>query len=90
MSRAPLLEALRTLARYQTHPGYVWAMVADDGELVCTPCVRANYRKIFRDTRDNTHSGWCCMGIIGSDSHESETDECCAHCGKVMFEAVTP
>lgn len=80
------LESLRILARYETHSGYVWAMVADDGELICTPCVRANYRQVFRDTRDGQRSGWRCEGITHSGEHEGPA-ESCAHCGKEIFES---
>ena len=80
------LEALRNLARGRVHGGYRWAMVADDGELVCETCVRANYRQIFRDTRDNARSGWACAGIIHSGEHEGAA-EYCAHCSREIFEA---
>lgn len=79
------LGQLRALARYATHGGYVWAMVADDGELICVPCVRDNYRQIFRDTRDGARSGWRYEGITHSGEHEGPA-ESCAHCGKVIFE----
>lgn len=82
------LESLRILARGQVHGGYRWAMVADDGELVCETCVRDNYRQIFRDTRDGARSGWRCEGITHSGESESETPEHCAHCCKVIFEGV--
>lgn len=44
------VQALRALVRYQTHGGYRWAAVMSDGELLCVPCTRENYRQIFRAT----------------------------------------
>lgn len=78
------LEALRILARGHVHGGYRWAMVADDGELICETCVRANYRQIFRDTRDGARSGWRCVGITHSGEHEGPA-ELCAHCCREIF-----
>lgn len=79
------LDALRALARYQTHGGYTWAMVADDSELLCVLCVRENYRQIYRATKKRDKSGWQCIGI--THSGESETLESCAHCGKTLWDS---
>lgn len=75
---------LRALARYKTHGGYVWAAVMNDGALVCTPCVRANYRQIFRSTRDQLRDGWCCEAI--THSGEWDESEWCAHCNAQLSE----
>lgn len=79
------LNALRALCRYQTHGGYVWAAVMDDGDLVCVKCTRENYRQIFRETLapDMPH-GWTVVGL--ANSGEFESTEHCAHCGKVIWE----
>ena len=77
------LRGLRALARYQTHGGYVWAAVMDDGELLCTRCVRENYRQVYRDTRARTRTGWCCEGI--THSGEWETAENCCHCNREIW-----
>lgn len=82
--RRRAMDYLRNLARYRTHGGYEWAAVMEDGELVCTPCVRENYRQIFRATRDGERSGWRCIGI--THSGDSEQTETCAHCGRVIWE----
>ena len=81
------LDQLRSLARYKTHGGYVWAAVMNDGELLCTPCTRENYRQVFRDTRDNARTDWECVGI--THSGESESTEYCAHCNRVIWEHET-
>ncbi len=74
---------LRALARYQTHGGYVWAAIMEDGELVCTPCVRLEYRQIARATKTRAGTGWQCIGI--THSGESETTEHCAHCNRELW-----
>lgn len=82
------LEQLRALARYQTHGGYTWGAVMADGELLCTPCVRANYRLVFGTTKGGYHDsydeGWECIGI--ANSGDSEETEHCAQCSKVIWE----
>lgn len=74
------IQQLRALARYQTHGGYVWAAVMDDGELLCVPCVRENYRQIFQATRDRARDGWQCVGVANSGESEH-----CAHCNKEIW-----
>jgi hypothetical protein len=83
-ARRRAMNELRNLARYRTHGGYVWAAVMEDCALVCTPCVRENYRQILRATRDGARDGWRCVGI--THSGESDQAETCAHCGRVIWE----
>jgi hypothetical protein len=78
------LEQLRILCRYETHGGYIWAAVMSDGDLMCTTCVRANYRQIFRATRDGSKDGWSLMGLTYSG--ESDDSEVCAHCSEIVWE----
>lgn len=79
------VNVLRALCRYETHGGYVWAAVMDDSELVCVPCLRANYRLVYRETvsADMPH-GWTVQGF--ANSGESESTEMCAHCGRIIWE----
>ena len=86
------LEQLRAFARYKTHAGYKWAAVMADGELMCEPCVRSEYRQVFRATRGDAgaNADFQVIGLTHSSEQENETAECCAHCGKVIFEAVEP
>jgi hypothetical protein len=79
------MQQVRALARYQTHGGYAWAAVMGDGELLCTPCVRDNYRQIVRDTKGKHGSGWRCIGL--ANSGESETTESCCHCERELWAA---
>jgi hypothetical protein len=78
------LETLRALCRYETHGGYVWAGVMSDGELLCVSCLRAEYRQVFRATRDNDESDFALVGY--ANSGESEETEYCAHCNAPVWE----
>lgn len=79
------LEQLRALARGKVHGGYRWAMICDDGDLICESCVRTEYRQIYQASRDSgTANGWRCVGIMNSG--ESETTESCANCNAVIWE----
>ena len=78
------LESLRALCRYETHGGYVWAAIMYDGELMCVPCLRRNYRRIFRDTRTRQSSDWALIGY--ANSGEAEATEWCANCNSVIWE----
>jgi hypothetical protein len=55
-----------------------------DGETMCTRCVRANYRQIFRATRDSAREGWAVEGL--AHSGESEQTEYCCHCNGKLWE----
>ena len=79
------LNQLRVFARYQTHAGYTWAAVCADGELLCERCVLANYREVYRATKD--HHGDTQWQVIGlTYSGESETEERCSNCNKVLWD----
>jgi len=82
------LQALRALARYQTHAGYRWAAVMRDGELVCERCAadRSTYRLMYRATKTRDGSDWECVGI--TNSGESDDGATCAHCNRVIWEPV--
>lgn len=80
----PELHTLRSLVRYQTHGGYMWAAVMSDGAVLCVPCIRDNYRQIFRATRDRLRDGWALEGYVYSGESD---DEChCDNCGKLTWE----
>ena len=86
---AEIVDALRALCRYETHGGYVWAGVMQDGELMCVPCLRANYRQVFRATRDpRDQSGFALRGY--TNSGESSQTEHCAHCNEAVWEHDEP
>ena len=78
------LEALRALCRYETYAGYVWAGVMTDGDFLCVPCLRANYRQVFRATRDKARDGWALAGYTNSGEWDISEAEYCAHCSKVL------
>ena len=75
------VETLRALCRYETHGGYKWYGVTDDSALLCVPCMRDNYRQVFRATSDPAdHSGGAIRGY--TNSGEIESPDFCAHCNK--------
>lgn len=78
------LESVRALARYKFHGGYTWAAVADDGALICTPCIRENYRQVYRATKTRDRSGWECVGV--ANSGEDDDSARCAHCDRQLWE----
>jgi len=78
------LELLRAFARYKTHAGYFWAAVMADGELMCERCVRENYRQCYRETRDESQSGWACIGL--TNCGETEDPASCVHCNRTLWE----
>ena len=82
------IESLRALARYKMHGGYTWAAVMADGALLCTRCVRENYRAVYDETKRTdgaANTEWRCVGV--TNSGDSEETEQCAHCGRVLWEA---
>lgn len=80
------LEALRALCRYEMHGGYVWAGVMSDGELMCVPCLRAEYRQVFRATRAQDDTGFALVAYAdsGSDDNEADSPICC-NCNKEIW-----
>jgi hypothetical protein len=84
------VESLRALCRYETHGGYAWAGIMGDAELLCVPCLRANYRQVFRATKADASAGYGTdWQLIGYENiGESEETEYCAHCNKPIWEAL--
>lgn len=84
----PALEQLRALARGKVHGGYRWMAVMADEECICEACVTKEYKLIYRATRYPTtapdNAQWQCIGI--TNSGEAESNENCAHCGRLYFE----
>ena len=81
------LALLGVLARYQTHPGYAWAAVMRDGELICERCASepGNYRIMRSATaHPGTDPQWEVIGL--THSGEAEESAQCAHCLRVMWE----
>ena len=61
--------------------GYSKLVYMDDGEPLCPPCARENYRAIVYDVLYKTRFGWTPIGV---DVHWEGPDEVCAHCGKTL------
>jgi hypothetical protein len=83
------LDQLRNLARGKVHAGYRWGAIMADGGFVCEPCVRKEYKVIWRATRYTKFPDrqWQCVGVVNSG--DAEADETCDHCGKLHFEVST-
>lgn len=78
------LRLLKSFAGYETHAGYTWALVMYDGALMCERCALANYRQIYRATRDAVSmDDWRAIGL--TNSGESEEMETCVQCNKTLW-----
>ena len=75
-------------ARYVArHPfawpgGYEVIACTADGALLCSSCVRENWREIVDDTKYGYRTGWTVEGIVTSDWLENH--ETCAHCNRSL------
>jgi hypothetical protein len=58
--------------------GYPTYILADDSEVICSECTRANYRQIRESTRDNARDGWTAVAV--SCTQDDEHDTYCANC----------
>ena len=78
---------VRALARGRAHSGYTWAAVCADGKLLCTKCIRGNYRLILRATAIESlfREDWRVIGV--TNSGESESTETCVNCRESLWES---
>jgi hypothetical protein len=72
--------------RYAWPGGYELFVVTTDGGLICSGCVREEYRNILDSTKKGIRDGWCVMGITNESELELYEDFCslCSHCNKKM------
>ena len=66
--------------------GYELVIVTDDGAVLCSDCVQANYDQVYREAISKERGcGWkpAAVGAIGSNIDEAEY-MACGHCGKVL------
>lgn len=87
MKRTTEIEAIRTVARnpYAWPGGYPVGLVMYDGEVLCSTCVKANYRMILERTRDNDRDDWSAVGhqvYEGTEEDHGRVE--CIHCGHVL------
>ena len=83
-------QATQAVARNAFYGGYNYALVTNDGALLCTACVRENYRLIRKSTRDHLFNDWPTDGwtVIGlTHTGEMEETENCVHCDARIFTA---
>ncbi len=67
--------------RYAWPGGYALVAYMSDGLPMCLDCVRKEWRLIYRDTLDDSRSGWA---VVGVDVYwEGPTEQCC-HCNKEL------
>lgn len=71
-------------ARY-TFPGsYEIFGIANDGECLCTKCMRENYYLIAWSVRHRVNDGWRIVAIDATCNVDGPID--CANCGRVLIE----
>ncbi len=61
--------------------GYELFIITNDGGLLCSFCVKENYRNVLHSTKYDFNDGWKAV-FMGNDG-ELE-DDYCSHCGKEM------
>lgn len=77
------LDCVRCVARerFAFPGGYELCLVMDDGALLCSSCVRGEYRNIIDSTKKEISDGWRGMAIV--NECELEYDYC-SHCTKPL------
>ena len=64
--------------------GYEVLFVTSDGALLCSACVRKEYRSVSDSIRNARNDGWRVEAI--TLDNELEGHETCAHCDRVLHE----
>lgn len=64
--------------KYGWPGGYELIAITDDGALLCSQCVRDNYRTILHSTKHKFNDGWRIIGITNESELE---DDFCSNCG---------
>jgi hypothetical protein len=75
------LDMIRYIVTYPfSFPGcYEHIAITSDGGLLCSNCVRDNYREIFYDTKHKI----CLQWEVTAITIDAELEECyCSHCNK--------
>jgi len=49
----------------------------DDGELLCSDCVRSEFRQIIEAIRDDCDNGW---NVVAVETDDLVENQFCAHC----------
>jgi hypothetical protein len=73
-----LKDAIRT--RYAWPGGYEIFGLTDDGAVLCTPCMRTEWKQIAYARRHGLRNGWHVVGIATTECAEESVT--CDHCGK--------
>lgn len=77
------LDKLKMAAREQyTFPGgYELIAITFDGELLCSDCVRVNYKECLHDTKHKWHTSFEIVDVVSESELE---DVFCDHCYKAI------
>jgi hypothetical protein len=63
--------------------GYALFGICSDGEMLCSNCMRENFRQILWSVKNNSRDGWRVDCITSSGEVELDGDRC-AHCGREL------
>ncbi len=71
--------------------GYLPIAIADDGETLCVQCVTNPTNPVHEHNANAPlGDGWGIVGWTSDGETESETDEHCAHCNKLLLKGYLP
>lgn len=86
MRNAKLVREVKQLAkqRYTSVGSYPLFLVMADGECLCADCVREEFKRIGRATRDNERPGGWCAATVDVNW---ESELFCANCNKQIESA---
>ena len=73
------LDTLRYVVRYPFLMSYENILITVDGGLICTSCLKENYKTILYSTKHEDGSGW---QITDMECENMFEDEYCSHCNK--------
>lgn len=83
MSRKEMTQAIAR-EQYAWPGGYMLLGVTDDGELLCSRCIRENYREIRWSQRHKASDGWNVLGWTHTGQEDGPI--VCAHCCEIVLD----
>ena len=66
--------------------GYPLFSLLSDGEILCPPCAKQEYRQLVQATKDHDNSGW---RPVAADINWEDEDMQCCHCNGLLEPAYT-
>lgn len=85
---------LKSLIRepYAWPGGYERLAITSDGAMLCTKCLKDNFRNILHSTKYQYQDGWQVNGAayeaISTDCCDQECTSYCGHCNKMFGEII--